>query len=352
MSTNELTQLPANHSWLYRSSYIDRFMCFIQRLPVPFWLTYLLLFALQAVLNYGIAWSEGALPSSTFVRILLIYPLWQWIPFAIMTLLNNTAKKVLDAFRPLLTLGDEEFALLKAEFTTMPLRGVLITNLFWLIFYVIIIILYQNAYLTVGFGQVTRWTTIIEGAFSYSISSVIYYHSLRQLALVHRTVKRVKRINLFALEPVYAFSRLTALTGISWVLMLGLTILFFPFILAPGLMLVISIIMLTLAVSAFALPLRAVNQHLVLQKQSLLAEHQRRVEAALSLFHHQLDQDNLTGMEQFEKAINSLTAERKILEEIPTWPWRTATLTGFLSAAVLPIVLLLVQIAIQRWLTP
>ena len=325
-------------------------MRFIHSLPVPFWLTYLILFALQGTLNFVIAWGERSLPAA-FVRILLIFPLWQWIPLAIVTFLNDTAKKVLDSFRPLLKIDDEQFSLLKAEFTTMPARGVLFSSLFWLVFYLIIFMLYKDSYRTVGFGPNIRWVTFIEGALCYSTGGVIYFHSLRQLALINRTVKRVERFNLFELEPVYAFSRLTALTGISWMLMLGLTLLFFPPVLAPGLMLLLSFLMLIFAFSAFAFPLRAVNQHLAQEKQALLAEHQRRVEATLSLFHNHLDQGNLTGMEQFDKAIASLTAERKILDDIPTWPWRTATLTGFLSAAVLPVVLLLIQIAIQRWLS-
>lgn len=350
MSTIEQTHLPARVPLDYPSSLMDRFIRFVQRLPVPYWLVYLLLFALQGLLNYGIARAESWQPS-IFGRVLLIYPLWQWIPLAIVTFLNNTSLKVLDSFRPLLSLDDEEHARLKAEFTTMPPRGVFFNSLFWLVVYIVVNIVYQDAFRIAGFGPITQWATIIEGAFCFASGSVLYFHSLRQLALIHRTVKRVKHFNLFALEPVYAFSRLTALTGISWVLMLGLNFLFFPFVLAPGLMLIYAVLMLVFALAAFALPLRVVNQHLVQEKQVLLAEHQRRLEATLSRFHSHLDQGNLSSMEQFEKAITSLNAERKILEDIPTWPWRGATLTGFLSAAVLPIVLLLIQISIERWLT-
>ena len=53
-------------------------------------------------------------------------------------------------------------------------------------------------------------------------------------------------------------------------------------------------------------------------------------------------------MEQIHLAIAGLDAERAILEKISTWPWRTETLTGFLSATILPIMLLLIQIIIEN----
>jgi len=51
---------------------------------------------------------------------------------------------------------------------------------------------------------------------------------------------------------------------------------------------------------------------------------------------------------QLKDALLGLTAEHEILDKIPTWPWRSGTLTGFLSAAVLPIVLFMIQLIIQK----
>lgn len=352
MQTTEQVHSPAPATWLYPPSYVDRLMRFGQRLPAPYWLVYLLLFILQSTLNHVIGWWEGWLPLFTFTGILVLYPAWQWIPLIIMTFLNNTSRTALHSFRPLLQMDDEAFARLKAEFTTMPPRWVFFTSLFWAMFSIGIAYLYRDAYRLSGFGRITEWVTIIEGVLCFGVGGVMYFHSLRQLALIHRTVKRVKRFNLFALDPVYAFSRLTSRTGLSWVLMLGINFIFFPFALAPGLMLVYAVLMLFFALAAFILPLRVVNLHLVQEKRAFLADHQRRVEATLARLHVKLDQGDLADMEYFEKAIASLTAERKILEDIPTLPWRTSTLTGFLSAAVLPIVLLLIQIMIQRWFLP
>lgn len=349
MSTIEQTQFASSGIWIYPPSYIDKFMRFIQRLPAPYWLIYLLFFLLQVLINHVISWAEGWVSLFTFDRILFLYPVWQWIPLIIMTFLNITSLAAIQSFRPLLEIDDEALARLKAEFTIMPPRGVILTSLFWFVFALTLTILYERLYRVYGFGPITEWLMIIEGLICFATGGVMYFHSLRQLVLIHRTVKTVKRFNLFALDPVYAFSRLTARTGISWIVMLVLNFLFFPFALAPSISLMYGVIILIFALAAFVLPLRVVNQELVLEKRAKLAEHNRRVEHILARMHQQLDTGEITDLEQYEKGLASLTAERKILDEIPTWPWRIATLTGFLSAAILPIILMLIQFAIERW---
>ena len=58
----------------------------------------------------------------------------------------------------------------------------------------------------------------------------------------------------------------------------------------------------------------------------------------------------LDDVAHINSVLEGLNTERNILEKIGTWPWRTETLTGFLSVIVLPIVLFLIQLAIQKWL--
>ncbi len=103
-----------------------------------------------------------------------------------------------------------------------------------------------------------------------------------------------------------------------------------------------------MALAAFILPLRVVNAQLVWEKRRLLAENQRRVEALLAQLHQQIDQNKLNEVDQLNNAISGLRVERDILEKIPTLPWRTQTLTGFLSATILPILLLIIQIIIEN----
>jgi hypothetical protein len=335
----------------YRPSFIDRFMSFIQRLPIPFWLTYLLLFVLESLINHVLGWVDGWLPAFSFNAIMLIFPLWQWGTLAIITYLNKTSQATISSFSSLLDSDDDALNKTKYEFTTMPTRGVILSGITWIFIYLLLSQLaYDAFYIQYGLGKALQVFIFLEGLIGYSTGSVFYYHSLRQLWLVNRTVKMVKRFNLFHLDPVYAFSRLTSRTGISWMLMLGLTLLMFPLDLAKGFMLAILGFQVVMALAAFTLPLRFVNRHLVSEKRRLMADLNQQIEATVEHLHHALHQNKVDDAAQLGNALMGLNTEREILANISTWPWRTATLTAFLSAIVFPIVLLLIQIVIQKWL--
>jgi hypothetical protein len=92
-----------------------------------------------------------------------------------------------------------------------------------------------------------------------------------------------------------------------------------------------------------------VNQHLVSEKRRLVAALNQRVERTLGHLHRDVDDHDLSEAEQVNEAISALNAERDMLTRIPTWPWRAGTLTSFLSAVGLPIILFLIQVIITDW---
>lgn len=326
-------------------------MRFFQRLSIPYWLTYLLIFTLESVINHVLAWIDGWLLVFTFNKLLLVFPLWQWGTLAAITFLNVTSEAILPSFRELLDFDDDMLEKLKYEFTTLPIRGVILSGAIWIFAYLILTYLsYEAIYVNYGFGNTFKVFIFLEGLIGYATGSVIYYHSIRQLWLVSRTVKMIKRFNLFNLGPVYDFSRLTSRTGISWMFLLGMTLLLFPLDLAKGLTVAILGFQVIIALVAFVLPLRFVYYHLVLEKRRLLGELNQQIELTVKRLHQSLNQDKVDEASQIGNTLMGLNSEREILMDIPTWPWRTGTLTAFLSAIFLPIVLLLIQIVIQKWL--
>lgn len=337
----------------YAPGFVDRLMSFILRLPIPYGLTYLLLFVLHSALNHIVSWGDGWLPPFTFAPVALLLPLWLWGPLAIMTNLDSVSLEALSNFSPLLEIQPETMRRLKYEFTTMPAKIVIISGVIWSVLY------FVSSYLALDtmikfyrFGTLATVFLVITGLITYFIGSAIYYHTIRQLRLVTQTVNLVKQFNLFRLDPVYAFSALTARTGIAWILLLSLTLLIIPIQIALLPMLVTLIVQVVLALAAFALPLRIVNQRLVAEKTRLLAEHDQRVQTTLARLHRCLDENQLDEVTQLNNAITGLGAERILLGKIPTWPWRAGLFTGFLSIVILPIILFLIQLGIQRWVIP
>jgi hypothetical protein len=279
-----------------------------------------------------------------------MFPLWLWGPLAIMTYLNSVALDALANFRPLMDSSDEAMRRLQYEFTTMPARPVLLSGAVWTIVYVVFTYLaLDSMYATYQFGRLSEVTSIVRGSISFFIGSALYYHTIRQLRLVNRTVRTVKQFDLFQLEPVYAFSALTSRTGVSWVLLLSLTLLTVPIQAAPVPTLSLLVIQLVLAIAAFVLPLRIVNSRLVSEKRRLLSELDQRVKGTLASLHRCLDDSALAEVAQLNTAIAGLNAERDILTKVPTWPWRAGVFTGFLSIVVLPILLFIVQLVLGRW---
>jgi hypothetical protein len=333
----------------YPRSFVDRLIDGVQRLPVPYWLTYLALFVLTSFAGHLAAWFEGWTPVYTFIPIALAYPLWLGGPLAIMTYLDALSPRALSEFSPLLNLSPDALDRLRYEFTTMPARPVLISSLLWSIVYLIILSpLSASLYAANKVGPILIGVFISSGFVSFSIGSAIYYHSIRQLRLVHLTVRSVKQFDLFRLGPVYAFSVLTSRTAMAWVLLLSATQLVFPIQANPIPNLLLLAGQVVLAVAAFTLPLRVVNERLTAEKRRLLAEVDQRVKTTLARLHRCIDENDLSDVSQLNSVITGLNAERDLLAKIPTWPWRAGMLSGFLSAVVLPIILFLVQLVIQN----
>jgi hypothetical protein len=326
-------------------------MDFVQRQRIPYWLTYLCLLTVQVILIHGLAWADGWMPLYTFNPLFATFPIWLWVPMAIMTYVDSVSLSALSSFRPLLDIDEEQYNGLKYEFTNMPPRGVFLSGLFWGVVYLLLTYLgYQSFYVAYELGSFLTAVVIATGLISYLTGSIIYYHSQRHLSLVNRTVRTAKKFNLFRLDPVYAFSRVTSLIGASWMLMLTLTLLALPIRLATGLGLAIMAAQILFAIAAFVLPLWVVHRRLETEKLRLLAELNLRVESTIKLLHASLDDNKLENSSHFSDAMASLSAEREVLNAVPTWPWRVGTLTGFLSAIVLPIAIFIIQFVIEKWL--
>jgi hypothetical protein len=321
----------------------------VERLPIPYGLTYLLLFTLQSGAFHVLSWVEGWLPAYTFSPLLLLYPLWLWGPLAIMTYLNSIARDALSSFGPLLDIQHDAMRRLDYEFTTMPAPQVIISSAIWSGIYLVMMYVFSGpVFAAFGVGTVTAAALLVEGLISYSVGGAVYYHSIRQLGLIHRTVMMVKQFDLFRLDPVYGFSIVTSRTGVGWMMLLGLTLLMFPIQLAPIPVLTLLTVQVVLAVAAFFLPLRIVNTRLVAEKRRLLAELDQRVETMLARLHRCLDDNELGAVAQLNDALTGLNTERDILAKIPTWPWRAGMLSGFLSVVVLPIILFLIQVVVGK----
>jgi len=87
----------------------------------------------------------------------------------------------------------------------------------------------------------------------------------------------------------------------------------------------------------FWLPLRGANRILVLTKRRLLKDVNLRIRTNFDVLHLKMDNDNYKNIADIREMITGLQAEREDIKSISTWPWQTSTITGLLSAIVLPV---------------
>ena len=326
-------------------------MASIQRLPIPYGIAYVILFLLEVAVLHGLGWLDGTLPPFSFDPLYLLFPLWVWGPLAIMTYLDEVALHALRDFQPLLAEHEAEVPRLQYELTTLPSRSVWISGLLWTgVFVAMMYVGFPVVVREYSYGPAAIAGSWIFGLFSFATGSAVYYHTIRQLRLVSRTLGLVERVNLFHLDPVYAFARLTAKTGVSWLLLAGVTLIIFPLGLINVTVVALYLTQVLFALGAFILPLWNVHQRLVAEKRRLLAGVNRRLEVAIHRLHVALDGDDLARVKEIDTALAGLGSERNVLAGIPTWPWRTATFSGFVSALVLPIALFLLQLALKKLL--
>ncbi|MGH2537351.1 MAG: hypothetical protein ACRDHL_08165 [Candidatus Promineifilaceae bacterium] len=189
---------------------------------------------------------------------------------------------------------------------------------------------------------------IVATAFLVTTLGLYAYRTMHQLRLVNRLHRQATRINLLQPAPIHAFSALTARTG-------GGLILFSLYLVAlnatQGLDAgSIGAIVLTVLLggASFILPLLGMHERLVAEKGRLLAEANRRLEAIFAELYGRVDADDLESMAEVNDAMASLVLGRDLLAKLSTWPWQAGTLRGFISAAVLPILLWLAIATLER----
>lgn len=333
----------------YAPSWVDRLLDWIDRLPLPAWLFYLIVLFIALLIEHMIQWAEGSLVAGALSLALVAEAPFLIFAPAAQQYLNKTARQALREFRPALQIDDAQYAILEYELTVIPARAGFFAGLVGLALAIFSLLSTPDAFgLSPTTSTATSIVIILYIIIQAPFYAVLVYHTLRQLRLVASIYAMVKDINLFRLFPVYAFSSLTARTGLAIVLLVYYTYFFFYSLnvrgSTPGMLGTISsVILLLVALACFVLPLTGMHRRLAQEKARLLGESSRRLESTLVALHERVDHGEYDKVDGMQKAVAALQAEHQIIDKISTWPWRTETLRTFLSTLTLPIILYLIS---------
>jgi hypothetical protein len=329
----------------YSPSFIHAFYAWLDRWPIPAWLSLGLLIPLVGIAQHLVAWRKGALAPGQFNFDLGTAGYWLGI-FLIGIYVLKGAPKALDEYRPLLKVTEEEYARLHYRFVTIPNGPGTLLFLIGLAsgalsgfsdMAVAPAVDYAFPQLRIGI-----WMLGSAGTFLFG------YQVIRQLRQIGAFYAMTERIDLFNLRPLYGFSRYTAALGIMFFTSMALSTLD-PTAYKSQVVFLFSAAIVPIILLMFYLPLSGVHRHLVSEKERLVQEANSRIATILDRIHlAAFDQQAYEDIGGMRTVFSTLREEKETIQGLSTWPWRPGTLTGLLSALFLPIVVALARDLISK----
>jgi hypothetical protein len=337
----------------YRPSWVDLGIGRLERLPGPTWLAFLVLAVCGVLLAEGLVALAGrdlAQTGPRFVLIGLIVP----YSLALLRHLNAVAGEALDRFRPLLELSPAAFDVLRYRISVLPANYAIWISIGVAIATAIAALNVPTAFEITG----APWPLVVLIVGYATLTGVAYaalgVQILRQLVLVDRIHRAASVVDLFNPAPLHAFSRLTAQASLGLLLLaailgastgrqladasaqflVGVFLFYGAFALA--------------GIATFVVPLYGMHQRIAAEKERLRTVADLRLKGLLDAFHGDTTALEMSRADGLNKLIGSALQEREMLAKLPTWPWQAATLRGFASALLLPVVVYLLARAAER----
>jgi hypothetical protein len=290
--------------------------------------------------GHVILWASGRIPFGSIDVTVATGVAYGPYVLAVFAITNRVALRSLAAFWPATGWPDSERPMWAYRFVTLP-RGADLLSL------AIGIPLAIGAFLSAPASFLgaadTRWYLAVaflpSMILGYAGFPLIVLHTVRQLRLVMRIHREATAIDPFDREPVYAFSRLTVVTGLAYVLVgyYGLAV--------NGAFQAGNVIsILTLAGSfavgmvTFVVPLWGIHDRLVHEKGELLAQAERRLGKVAVEMDRRIDAGSFGTTKEITDTLAGVTLLRERVARLPTWPWPPQVLRGFLSALLIPVV--------------
>jgi hypothetical protein len=176
----------------------------------------------------------------------------------------------------------------------------------------------------------------------YSLSLVGLVITVRWLRLIAQIHREARAIDPFDRAPLYAFSRVTAIIGLTYA-----AVAYYSFTVngafqagnLPSLAFLGA--STVFGVVAFVAPLWGIHNRLVREKDRLLLDVERRVTRLAAELYARIDAGDFAATAPLNATMSGLTTLRERVSRLPTWPWAPQLLRGFVSALLLPLVVFL-----------
>jgi hypothetical protein len=291
----------------YSESWMNGFIRWIERLPGPSWLFYLIGFIVLGLLVHLIFWVDGSLPLGQFVPFRFTDGGYLVIFVGLFHHLRIVARQSFQKFKEVLPANRSEIEGYEYSLTTLPRQWGLVWLLLGLVLILPSAIMAPESFGLVGTKTLLPWVyqgfvAFIGGAFF----GCLVVQTIRQVLLVNALHREAVGVNLFQLEPAHALATLTARAGIGLIL----------FIIYSGLVertfisvahLISLGIVAVLALATFTLPLLGMRGRLMAEKSRLLGETNHAIELTIQRIHQAVNANAHENIGDLETALKALT---------------------------------------------
>ena len=328
----------------YAPSYVNRLIDAVRRLPWPASVTYALVAGAFVAVEIGAKVVDGTFPDG-FRLIHVILPIFAMAVLPSVHLFNRQAAEAIDTARPLLTLSETDTERVRYGLTTLPAGPTVLAALGGLISLALLTIVQPADTFAVLGVMTSPATAAVEWTFqalTWSGVGVTAYAIVRQMRLVYAVTTGHTRISLFALGPIYAFSRLTATHAVFTTTVVALSSLALSRLAATPQWVVFGGGPLLLAAATFVVPLWGAHRLIAEEKERSEARIGATLERLAGDYQARVERSELDGIDAPKKAIEGTIIIRGQIRAVSTWPWQPATLSGVVSVLLAPLVIWLI----------
>lgn len=333
-----------------RRSWVDALVDWGTARRVPWWVLAPVFWAFEVVTVGAVQWIDGSREVGQFFErtVDTFYGVFAIVSYGA---LRATARRAFDRFRPALDVPADEAVRLRHRLATLTPRAALVGSFAGAVFGTLALIA-DPAILDLITTSVAA--TIVIGFFVYTLNvmlvGIAVTQLVKQLWLVGRLHRQATRIDLFRPEPAHAFSRLTALGGVITLTNLVYSMLTDPTTFTNPVWIGFGGGSIVLAIVAFLAPLRGMHTRLRDEKLALLDGSAVRIEAVSANLHRLVDSGSYAAVAEVRGVLDALDGDRTRIRSASTWPWEGATLRGFATTLVVPVVIWFVTAVLGKTL--
>lgn len=335
---------------LYKPSIFDRFTNWVRSLPIRAWIFYIGLGLFLILIQMVFLWLDGGLQAEALFPVIIFNGLAAPFLLGLIHLLDDQAVAALNAMRPSLDITEAEFEGYHYRLSTMPVLAPIVAAIIMMVIFILIEQLSIAPLRYAALDQLPVFSVLYQ--FIDKLSAFLFgtflYHTVRQLRLVNTLKSDHARVNLFHIEPLQAFSKLTATTAVSLVFGIYGWMLLNPELLGNPVSLGFSLLISVLALVVFIWPLYGVHQLMETEKSGMLHEIDQHFETVFTKFNQRFVDGEFMAVEGLNRTIASLEIQNNRIKASPTWPWKPETARVVITAIALPLVLMILQFFVER----